>query len=142
MTLPLFTYTLLRNGYGERAIGQVYAANTLGAITGVLLTVHLLMPEAGVKLALVFGAALDILIGAWLLRSTGERLQRIEAFAALIVGMLAATLSARADILDSRRLASGVYRHGKALHENRPVSFYRDGKTAVGRGVQRSRAAS
>ena len=130
MTLPVFTYTLLRNGHGERAIGQVYAANTLGAITGVLLTVHLLMPEAGVKLALVLGAALDILIGAWLLRYSGARVQRTEAFAALIVGMLAATLSARADILDSRRLASGVYRHGKALHENRPVSFYRDGKTA------------
>ena len=130
MTLPLFTYTLLRNGYGERAIGQVYAANTLGAITGVVLTVHLLMPEGGVKVALVIGAALDILIGAWLLRSSGARLQRTEAFAALIGGLLAASLSARAEILDPRRLASGVYRYGKALQENHPVSFYRDGKTA------------
>ena len=32
MTLPLFTYALMRGGHGERAIGQVYAANTLGAI--------------------------------------------------------------------------------------------------------------
>ena len=130
MTLPLFTYALLRSGYGERAIGQVYAANTLGAIAGVLLTVHLLMPDFGVKIALVLGAALDILLGAWLLRWTGARLQRAEAFAAVIGGMLAASLTARADILDPGRLASGVYRHGKALHENRPVSFYRDGKTA------------
>ena len=30
MTLPLFTAALLRRGAGERAIGQVYAANTLG----------------------------------------------------------------------------------------------------------------
>ena len=32
MTLPLITGALLRGGAGERAIGQVYAANTLGAI--------------------------------------------------------------------------------------------------------------
>ena len=130
MTLPLFTYALLRNGQGERAIGQVYAANTLGAICGVLLTVHLLMPDLGVKVALVLGAALDILLGAWLLRWAGTRLQRSEAFAALIGGLLAASLTARAEILDPRRLSSGVYRYGKALQENHPVSFYRDGKTA------------
>ena len=31
MTLPLLTGALLRRSSGERAIGQVYAANTLGA---------------------------------------------------------------------------------------------------------------
>ena len=56
MTLPLFTHVLMRGGRGERAIGQVYAANTLGAIAGVLLAVHLLVPEAGMKLTLVVGA--------------------------------------------------------------------------------------
>jgi len=130
MTLPLFTYALLRNGHGERSIGQVYAANTLGAIAGVLLAVHLLMPNAGVKMALVAGAALDILLGAWLLRSSGARLQRAEAFAAILAGLLAVSLTARADILDPRRLSSGVYRYGKVPYENRPVSFYADGKTA------------
>ncbi|MGH8673389.1 MAG: spermidine synthase, partial [Burkholderiales bacterium] len=130
MTLPLFTYALLKNGHGERAIGQVYAANTLGAIAGVVIAVHVLMPGLGVKIALVLGAALDILLGAWLLRWSGARLQRAEAFAAIVGGLLAASLTARAEILDPRRLSSGVYRHGKALQENRPVSFYRDGKTA------------
>jgi predicted membrane-bound spermidine synthase len=48
MTLPLLTHALLRRG-GERAIGTVYAANTLGAIFGVLLAVHLVMPTLGVK---------------------------------------------------------------------------------------------
>ena len=130
MTLPLFTNALLKSGHGERAIGQVYAANTLGAIAGVLLAVHALMPPLGVKVTLVFGAALDVLLGGWLLRSSGARLQRIEAFAAIIVGLLAASLTARAEILDPRRLASGVFRYGKVLRENRPVSFYVDGKTA------------
>ena len=46
MTLPLLTGALLRRGAGEAAIGQVYAANTLGAIAGVLLAVHVGLPLA------------------------------------------------------------------------------------------------
>lgn len=64
MTLPLFTHALLRGGKGERAIGEVYASNTLGAIAGVLLAMHLLMPGLGLKLALVLGAVADMLLGA------------------------------------------------------------------------------
>ena len=130
MTLPLFTYALLRGGYGERAVGQVYAANTLGAIAGVLVAVHLLLPEFGLKLGLVLGAALDMLLGAWLLRRSGARLQRTEGFAAVIAGGLAAALTARAEVLDPERLSSGVFRYGKARVENAVVGFYRDGKTA------------
>ena len=44
MTLPIMTHTLLRRA-DERAIGRVYASNTVGAIAGVLIAVHLL--EAG-----------------------------------------------------------------------------------------------
>ncbi|TAK44389.1 MAG: spermidine synthase [Betaproteobacteria bacterium] len=130
VTLPLFTYALLRGGHGERAIGQVYAANTLGAIAGVLITVHLFLPGVGVKLALILGAALDMLLGAWLLRASGARRQRAEGFAAVIIGMLAATLSARAAVLDPERLSSGVFRYGKAQPDRQRVAFYRDGKTA------------
>ena len=46
MTLPLITGALLRRGAGEAAIGQVYAANTLGAIAGVLIAVHIGLPLA------------------------------------------------------------------------------------------------
>ncbi|MGH8660600.1 MAG: spermidine synthase, partial [Burkholderiales bacterium] len=130
MTLPLFTYVLLRGGHGERAIGQIYASNTLGAIAGVLLAVHVLVPEAGMKLALVLGAAADILLGTWLLRYSQAALRRMHAFAALIVGMLAATAAARAGVLDPGRLSSGVFRYGVATHADSEVFFYRDGKTA------------
>jgi spermidine synthase len=130
MTLPLFTHTLMRAGRGERAIGQVYAANTLGAIAGVLLTVHILVPLAGLKVALVLGAALDIVLGAWLLRWSGVRLQRAEAFAALVIGLLFAAFTARAAVLDPARLASGVFRYGNAELEDAFVLYYRDGKTA------------
>ena len=44
MTLPLFTHVLMRGREGEKAIGRVYSANTLGAIVGVLFAVHIGMP--------------------------------------------------------------------------------------------------
>jgi predicted membrane-bound spermidine synthase len=130
MTLPLFTHALLRGGGGERAIGQVYAANTLGAIAGVLIAVHVLVPEAGLKLALVLGAAADMLLGAWLLRYSQAAFRRAHAFAAVILGMLAATATARAEVLEPERLASGVFRYGRAAPQEQRVFFYRDGKTA------------
>lgn len=130
MTLPLFTHVLMRGGRGERAIGQIYAANTLGAIAGVLLAVHVLVPAAGLKVTLVVGASMDILLGAWLLRWSGVRLQRAEAFAALILGLLAAAVTARAAVFDPARLASGVFRYGVAERDHQDVLFYRDGKTA------------
>src|SRR6266850_1954034 len=130
MTLPLFTQVLLRGGRGERAIGQVYAANTLGAIAGVLLAVHVLMPAVGLKLAMVIGAAIDILLGGWILRNSQAASRRIHAFAAILMGMLAATATARAAILEPERLSSGVFRYGQAAPEFGPVYFYRDGKTA------------
>ena len=129
MTLPLFTHLLLRAGHGERVIGQVYAANTLGAIAGVLVAVHVLVPESGLKVTLVVGAALDIVLGAWLLRRSGAVAQRTEAFAALLVGLLAATATARAAALAPERLASGVFRYGQA-EQSGQILYYRDGKTA------------
>jgi spermidine synthase len=94
------------------------------------LAVHLLVPEAGMKLALVVGAAADIILGAWLLRYSQAAFRRVHAFTALIVGMLAATATARADVLEPERLSSGVFRYGRAMHADSEVFFYRDGKTA------------
>ena len=67
MTLPLFTYVLLKRGDGERSIGRIYAANTLGAIVGVLFAVHLGMPFLGLKYLIVIGALLDLGLGLYLL---------------------------------------------------------------------------
>jgi len=129
MTLPLFTHVLMRRGHGERAIGQVYACNTLGAIAGVLLTVHVLMPEIGLKLALVVGACADIVLGGWLLRWSGHARRRVEALALTVIGLLLATLTARAGVLDPARMSSGVFRHG-TIDAAVNMAFYRDGKTA------------
>jgi spermidine synthase len=142
MTLPLFTHVMLRHGHGERAIGQIYSANTLGAIAGVLLAVHVLIPDMGVKLTLIAGAALDIVLGGWLLRYSASAFRRLHAFAAIIAGLSASSATALADILQPERLSSGVYRYGRAVNENVRVIYYADGKTAsisvVSRGANLS----
>lgn len=130
MTLPLFTHVLLRSGHGERAIGQVYAANTLGAIVGVLATVHVLVPGAGVKLALVCGAAADMLLGATLLRGSQAAYRKALSLATAAAGLAAAAWTVRTDVLPPERLASGVYRHGSLEPERSRLVYYRDGKTA------------
>jgi predicted membrane-bound spermidine synthase len=53
MTLPLITRTLVRSGVGERAIGQVYGVNTLGAIVGAGLAGLVLLPLLGLKWLLI-----------------------------------------------------------------------------------------
>src|SRR5690606_5207710 len=59
MTLPLFTLALLREGALEDVIGRIYAANTLGAILGVAVMMHVLIPLIGVRLAVTLGALVD-----------------------------------------------------------------------------------
>src|SRR5262249_56814618 len=67
MTLPLITYALLRGGQGEKSIGAVYSANTLGAILGVFFAAHVGMPWLGLKGLIACGAALDTVLGIALL---------------------------------------------------------------------------
>jgi predicted membrane-bound spermidine synthase len=129
MTLPLITGALLRRGSGERAIGQVYAANTLGAIAGVLLAVHLGLPALGIKGALVLGCAVDIALGLLLLRffSSGKALAWSSAGAAAL--LLLALFTVR---LDVNKMTAGVFRHGD-LESSRDarILFEKDGKTAT-----------
>jgi spermidine synthase len=132
MTLPLMTYLLLRRGEGERAIGAVYAANTLGAIAGVLLAVHVVMPWVGVKGVIWAGAALDLGLGVLLLRIhlRGHALRRLAVPALAAVGAL--SLAAVFFQLDPRQLLSSVYRFGSArLADDQQVIFLKDGKTAT-----------
>jgi spermidine synthase len=63
MTLPLITFCLIRAGNGERSIGAVYGANTVGAIIGVFFAVHVGMPLLGLKGLITCGAGLDIALG-------------------------------------------------------------------------------
>lgn len=133
MTLPLLTLALLRQGGGERVIGRVYATNTLGAIAGVLVTVHVLLPLLGLKLALLTAAAVDIVLGVVVLHATrpaaSARRLSPPAWASLLA-LVALALSLWLVKFDPLMLASSVYRHGGTYLHNTRMLYYRDGKTA------------
>ena len=131
MTLPLLTHELMRRGTGERAIGTIYSANTLGAIVGVLLTIHLLMPLIGVKGVILGGAAIHMALGLSRLLASRRYPSRTSAIAmAACIGVFG--FAVFVVNLDPLRMTSGVYRTGSAtLPEGATVTYLRDGKTAT-----------
>lgn len=132
MTLPLFTMALLRRGYGEKSIGRIYAANTLGAIVGVVLAMHVLIPLLGLRLAVTLAALADVLLGLVLLRAFSAVFRPKLYFGALASMLVVASLSLLFGAADPRSLASGVFRHGVfELAEGTDVQYLRDGKTAT-----------
>ena len=140
MTLPLITERLMRSSSGERALGQVYAVNTLGSIVGVIVAVHLLLEWLGVRGALLVGAAVDVALGVALLalrRPRGAALRLpVEAVAAVAFVIVIAV----AFQIDPRRSSSGVFRTGAArLPAEDVVVFHRDGKTATVDVIDNSR---
>ncbi|HEX2650238.1 MAG TPA: hypothetical protein VHN19_09915 [Burkholderiales bacterium] len=129
MTLPLITGALLRRGAGERAIGQVYAANTLGSIAGVLIAVHGGLPILGLQWTLTLGALVDAAAGLVLLaRFAPAGFLRTAAVACVI----AFTPLAAAFQLDAHKMTAGVYRYGDlASSREAEILYNRDGKTAT-----------
>jgi spermidine synthase len=131
MTLPIITFALLRRGVGERAVGHTYAANTFGAIIGVLLMMHWALPVLGLKISMVVAAAIDLLLGLALLRISTPRLPVNRIAVTGAIAALAAVAAVTLADFDPRRLHSGVYRTSKAeLDAQRKVLYSRDGKTA------------
>ncbi|MCX7893689.1 MAG: fused MFS/spermidine synthase [Burkholderiales bacterium] len=128
MTLPLITYSLLAEGSGERAIGEVYAANTAGAIAGVVLAAHVLMPLLGLKGMIAAGAAVDVALGLVLL-GYGAKNRRPLGVAALVALFAFGAVAAGVN-LDEYKMASGVFRRGQLYSAgDAELKFYRDGKT-------------
>ncbi len=130
MTLPLLTYTLMRQGHGEKSIGSVYAANTFGAIVGVFFATHVGMPLLGLKGLLLTGAALDVALGIVLIWWFREQLAPHWATAATALGLGILAFTLAAGPMDLSRLSSGVYRTGKINPVEYVNLFHQDGKTA------------
>jgi spermidine synthase len=129
MTLPLLTGALMRRGAGESAIGQVYAANTLGAIAGVMLAVHVGLPLLGLKGTLIAGSLIDAALGLLLLYVFFSKARLRFAAAACVAVFLAVSLGVK---LDANKMTAGVYRHGElAASREATVLFGADGKTAT-----------
>jgi spermidine synthase len=137
MTLPLITGALLRAGAGERAIGQVYAVNTLGAILGVLAAVHIGLPALGLKGTLIAGALVDALLGFVLLYRfasgrTAPAPWRWPLAATAAASLLAFLAVALLFELNPNKLTAGVYRHGDlSASATAKIIFDKDGKTAT-----------
>src|SRR5712692_9206360 len=130
-TLPLLTFYLLKRGHGEASVGQVYAANTVGAIAGVFFAVHLGMPLLGLKHLLSLGGVLDALLGVVLLWKAGGFPRRSVPLSLSAAGTLVMAVPIFLLRLDPRQLASGVYRYGAIPSGTEQVLYHRDGKTAT-----------
>ncbi|NIM11767.1 MAG: spermidine synthase [Candidatus Aminicenantes bacterium] len=130
MTLPLITYFLISKGYGESSIGRVYSANTIGAIVGVVLGVHVIMPALGLKDVITIGGTIDIVIGLcllWYVKSHFNR-RKWAAAAALLVGFI--LISIFFIRFDTYKMSSGVFRSGDLNTSNTEILFHKDGKTS------------
>jgi spermidine synthase len=132
MTLPLITHLLVAGGGGERSVGVVYAANTLGAILAVLFSVHVLLPVVGLKSLIVIGGLIDVGVGVVLIRglrgvAPGRKTILLGATCGLVLVFVASAVS-----LDPRRMSSGVFRTGNSMLPDKfEVLFQHDGKTAT-----------
>jgi predicted membrane-bound spermidine synthase len=143
MTLPLITRMLMKSS-GERAIGTVYAVNTLGSILGVILAGLILMPLVGLKRLLLFGALIDILLGVWLTSQTRDRPPAVAkpkrfpmqgesplTIPLLLTAFLLTTITV-VTRFNVAVLTSGVYRHGVVDRgTDSKFPFYKDGRTAT-----------
>ena len=128
MTLPLLTYTLLRAGHGEKSVGAVYAANTLGSILGVTVAAHIGMPLLGLKGLISAGAAVDVALGLVLLWRLGISFRLPATATAVSAAAFALVLGVVQ--LDTYRMASGVFRRGDLYTEkDAKLVYYKDGKT-------------
>lgn len=131
MTLPLFTLALLEKGSGERAIGRIYAANTLGAIFGVLVMMHVLTPLIGIRLSVMLAAVADAALGLYLIRAVSPA-RRTVAYAlggaATAIALVVVTYTGRVDPLQQ---ASGVFRTGEVRLSGGSVRYLKDGMTST-----------
>lgn len=134
MTLPLITRTLMVSGGQEKAIAEVYSANTLGSIVGAAAAGLLVLPAIGVRNLIIAGAALDMAIGVALIGYAAKPSGRRAAgfYGALGAAAALVALMALTPGVERETLAGGVYRYGT----RRPawlerVEFYRDGRTAT-----------
>lgn len=132
MTLPLVTHALIGNGFGEKSIGAVYAANTVGAIIGIIIAVHIGMPILGLKGLVILGAGLDIALGLYILVHVARSSTPRHVLSAGAVGASAILATVLFVKLDPNSTTSAVFQHGSATAlPGIEFPFHRDGRTAT-----------
>jgi spermidine synthase len=123
-----------------RQVGRLYAANTVGAVAGVVLAGLVLIPGWGVHAALQAAIVVSFLVAAALLASSGRGASRLVPAA---LSLVAACGVALAPAWDARVMSSGpaIYAtkylasaQGRALRQivaEETVLFYRDGRSGT-----------
>lgn len=133
ITLPLITRMLMVHGNGEKAIGEVYAINTLGSIVGVGIAALVVLPMLGVRAVLLGGAAIDMLLGALLFKAAVSRVRavRLDTVAVVATSIVVILLIPWGSV-SQQYLVSGVFRHGRLIREQPfEILYYGDGRTAT-----------
>ena len=131
MTLPLITYSLLKLNQGEGSIGNIYAANTVGAIVGILAAIHIIMPMYGTKVVIIIGAAIDISLGVYLYFKFSPFNTASRRYATVISVLIVFIFMINISQFDPKIMSSGVFRNGKTSQpEDTNMLYYQDGKTA------------
>jgi len=131
MTLPLLTFSYMKAGYGERGIGRVYAANTLGSIIGIFLAIHFVMPNFGLKNLISLGCLVDILLGVTLIYWGAQKQISIKSKVAISASLILFITVISVIEFDGGKMASGVYRHGVMKAKAESIIFQKDGKTST-----------
>jgi spermidine synthase len=131
MTLPLFTFSYMKAGYGEKGIGRIYSANTLGSIIGIFLAVHLVMPIFGLKNLIAFGAFVDIALGLTLLYIGNQKVLSFKIKTIAIASVSLFLIVSFFAEFDKSKMASAIYREGKITVKPESIIFHKDGKTST-----------
>jgi len=129
ITLPLITRILFVKNQNEKMIGQVYASNTIGAIVGIYLAIHWIMPLLSLKMVIVSGALVDIILGIVLCSSSVAE-KKIMGMLFSSVAMIAILFFTFLFQLNPVQMASGVFRTGNA-NALGTVIFKKDGETST-----------
>ncbi|GBU20926.1 spermidine synthase [Fibrobacteres bacterium R8-0-B4] len=129
MVVPLIIHLLYKRGYGEAAIGKVYAVNTAGGILGVIVAVWGLIEFAGLKYLITIGGAIDMGLGLYVLYKFAQTRQSLTRTIAQPVCLIVLVAAVAFAYLDPVLASSGVFRYGSVSKSKRVVDHI-DGRTA------------
>ena len=131
MTLPLFTYSYVKQGHGEKGIGRIYSANTVGSIVGIVIAVHLVMPQLGLKNLVALGSLVDIVLGVVLIYLGLRKQWSMQLVATVAASVVIFSVINLLIEFDKGKMASGLYRNGRINSLAKNIVFMQDGKAAT-----------
>lgn len=133
-TLMGATFPVIVKHYTEKrigkAIGEVYAANNLGAILGSFAAGFILIPLLGIKGSIIFAGSINMIIGSLIVLKSN----RVRMNNKLIVGVSIFLFIALALVgnYNIQQMHSGGFYRTKEIYENLgPVVYYEEGLYAT-----------